>query len=388
MDLFLRCVYAAAAPPPSAPNPSKASETSLGASGGKGCAAEEADGDVDLDEAACPCPCSRHETLLDARLVRRFDGRVWAMHLDYARRESLSDGGSGEIHRGYLPDRHLPLLVELRRRTPEEKERGEDGSSATSDNHLFWTPWPENLPRAAEEGNRAIDESGTGGIDQETAADAQADGKYSGGVEAQKDSQPRRSDARVAPGDPDGVLISSLGGRHPTGPIPCSAAASNRSGDRPDRRMDAVYKDLARRLIAKVRDGRKMRGQQGGGVDSEGVGERTEGRPVLEQGRQLWVAIAGAPGSGKTTLAVRVVVLSEEIPFVFIYFFFGGGGRLRRGRRGRCFAGLRGHLADRFRFCIFREHCGSRFKTLGIFFFFFFFFVPCFISLWSPFCWM
>ena len=132
--------------------------------------------------------------------------------------------------------------------------------------------------------------------------------------------------------------------------------------------MDAVYKDLARRLIAKVRDGRKMRGKQGGGVDSGGVGERTEGRPAPEQGRQLWVAIAGAPGSGKTTLAVRVVVLSEGIPFVFIYFFLGGGGRLRRGRRGRCFAGLRGHLADRFRFCIFREHCGSRFKTLGIFF--------------------
>ena len=115
------------------------------------------------------------------------------MHLDYARRESLSDGGSGEFDRGYLPDRHLPLLVELRKRTPEEKERGEDGSSATSDNHLFWTPWPENLPRAAEEGNRAIDESGTGGIDQETAADAQADGKYSGGEEAQKNYQPASS---------------------------------------------------------------------------------------------------------------------------------------------------------------------------------------------------
>ena len=74
-----------------------------------------------------------------------------------------------------------------------------------------------------------------------------------------------------------------------------------------------------------------MRGKQGGGVDSGGVGERTEGRPAPEQGRQLWVAIAGAPGSGKTTLAVRVVVLSEGIPFVFIYFFLGGGGEVAKG---------------------------------------------------------
>ena len=95
MNIFFRCVYAAAAPPPYAPDPSKASATSLDASSGKGCAAE-ADGDADLGEAACPCPCSRHEPLLDARLVRRFGGRVWAMHFDYARRESLSDGGSGE----------------------------------------------------------------------------------------------------------------------------------------------------------------------------------------------------------------------------------------------------------------------------------------------------
>lgn len=92
---------------------------------------------------------------------------------------------------------------------------------------------------------------------------------------------------------------------------------------RPDARMDDVYDSLAQRLRDDIRARRRRasaevtaRTKQGAGGVEGGAGEGGHAVEealddggaavkVLPQQGQLWVAIAGAPGSGKTTLAVR-----------------------------------------------------------------------------------
>ncbi|CAB1121265.1 unnamed protein product [Ectocarpus sp. CCAP 1310/34] len=102
---------------------------------------------------------------------------------------------------------------------------------------------------------------------------------------------------------------------------------------RPDRRMVDVYEALAQRIRLEVRERRRRQATAAAGPETgafghtagPGAGVRVgeDGHAAVEgvkhkqqqKQQQLWVAVAGAPGSGKTTLAAEVCqrVQSEEI---------------------------------------------------------------------------
>lgn len=292
------------------------------------------------------------EPPLAARLVRHFDGRVWAMHLDYVNKggSKTSRDTSYSGYNGYTPDRHLPLLVELcrsSRNSPRTVGAEQDGESppvaeeevSTGEEDVLWTPWPENLPpvppiptalptktEAVEgcemQGNNAVDNT-----DEITSVKE----AVSGGEQASTRPSPSHNpelNPNPNPNNPSSGISGILGssGEHPAvASSPWTSVASVTSefppSDRPDRRMGAVYRDLAERLIVKVRDRRtgprrrqqrRQRQQEEedeGGVVVEGEeGQQQQQQEEEEKQQQLWVAIAGAPGSGKSTLAVSNIM--------------------------------------------------------------------------------
>lgn len=263
---------------------------------------------------------------LAARLVRRFDGRVWAMHMDY-----VKNGG----YNGYTPDRHLPLLVELckSRNSPRGVGSEHDGQSpsvaeeeaSTGEESVLWTPWPENLPpvppipTALPTETKAVKGREMRGnkAEEVTSAMVAVLGGEQGGIIPSPSHNLNHN-----PNDPN--LSVSGDSERPTvaaGPWMSVASVTSKfpSSDRPDRRMEAVYRDLAERLIGKIRDRRANSSKQQQRQQQQKKKEEEDERGIVVGGQesqqqqqqqqegqkqQLWVAVAGAPGSGKSTLAV------------------------------------------------------------------------------------
>lgn len=286
------------------------------------------------------------EPPLAARLVRRFDDRVWAMHLDYVN----NDG-----YNGYTPDRHFPMLVELCRSRNSPRGVGsehdsqipsvaEEEASSTGEEDVLWIPWPENLlpvppiPTALPTETEAVKGREMRGNKAEeiTSAMAAVLGGEQGSIIPFPSHNPNHNPNNQSSG------VSDISGT-------VAAVASVKSkfppSDRPDRRMEAVYRDLAERLIVKVRDRRQQQRQQQQqkreeedegeeGVVVEGEeGQQQQQQQQEGQKQQLWVAVAGAPGSGKSTLAVSNIMISnktlENVPFYLERGCVCGGSHLR-----------------------------------------------------------
>lgn len=272
---------------------------------------------------------------LEARLLDRFDGKVWKMHQDYLRLNSgdgssdtpspCSPPASAAPAPAYLPDEHQPLLVEMIKTAVGGILNGAESGEATpaesaeqepTDTQRSWIVWPgaPHLPSTAiggisataaehESGGQNRDTGGGGGGPAGSTDDAAVKG-----VSVLPSAQAFGPDPPLPPPPP-----------HESG---AEAAGEEQEERRPDRGMVKVYEALAERLRLLVRERRaaaaavtpEARQAVGAGaVGDAGVQAEREawvgggsagGAP---QRKQLWVAVAGAPGSGKTTLAVRTV---------------------------------------------------------------------------------
>eukprot|EP00903_Cladosiphon_okamuranus_P016033 g14804.t2 len=279
---------------------------------------------------------------LEARLLDRFDEKVWKMHQGYLR--SGSGDGSSDTPSTcspptssaprppvYLPDEHQPLLVEMIKTAVGGAQSGEatlaeSAEPEPTDSKPSWIAWRPGAPYPPSTTVGGISATATkrasGGQNRDTGGGAGAgardpagsiDGAATKGASVLPSSQALGPDPPLRPPPP------------PPPPPPheseTEAAGEKQEEQRPDRRMSNVYEALAERLRLLVRERRAAAaatpeaGQAVGagavgdaGVEAEGgadgVGRGSAGGAPQRQ--QLWVAVAGAPGSGKTTLAAEV----------------------------------------------------------------------------------
>lgn len=285
------------------------------------------------------------ERRLGARLLDRYDEKIWEMHKEHLRLNggggSSSSGGSPSLPSSpaaaaaaaappaYLPDEHQPLLVEMMMMmktaaaggastgadSREARPVGPSPGSEPSTGGRSWIAWPGALPpsTAVEGVSTAVSERANGGQNPDTG-----DGDVGGCGGA---------DGGVDDGAVDGaVALISAHGLDPEPPLsrsqgPVTDVAEEQLEERrPDRGMIDVYEALAERLVILVRESRRAAaaavkseaGQAAGAGAAGNVGVEAkagagDSAAVGRQPRQqLWVAVAGAPGSGKTTLAVRI----------------------------------------------------------------------------------
>lgn len=219
---------------------------------------------------------------LDARLVERYDARLWAMHQRHLL--NAGDGADGSVQ-GYLADRHQPLLVELVMMRDRNERKGTQQASRKRtfvhprvglvDGGNNWTVFP------------AIDTV----LERETGRSPTRDSES-----PLARTRPRGQAEGVGQNLEIGETIKTTTPRPSSIPSSPSAISQGRGRDPPercDRNMCPVYDELAARLRTRLR----FEKHQGKGAAGHDQGGGSKG--------QLWLAIAGAPGSGKTTLAVR-----------------------------------------------------------------------------------
>lgn len=262
---------------------------------------------------------------LEARLLDRYDDKIWKMHLDYLQRCG-SDGGGDSYGRdgddnaslqssssatasappAYLPDEHQPLLVEVVRKlvggSGTERAVGMAGARTvasaepeSADGEQSWVSWSGCL--FSREALANSSETATN-----TCTGGGSDGVSRGCVQKESPVPPLPQPVELDPS-----LLSS--------PPRATAAEEQQQRQRPDRRMTDEYDSLAERIRVNIREGRRKAATEAGLVGDAVVrtgGEDDWGAAVGGR-QQLWVAIAGAPGSGKTTLAVRTLLISRSI---------------------------------------------------------------------------
>lgn len=283
----------------------------------------------------------------------RYDNRIWAMHQRYLEDDEKSAAGDEEEDPGsscgraggYLPDRHLPLLVEI---VAHSQSRNDDlalfGASADSgaggsygvkegDITVAWLDDVFPLSNDQDEGEQikkngkippANDQDEERG--QRTVDDPVFDGKKEAGQQNVTDSywnqnncsHPTSSAKHSLECPVVNYLEISVENSAQHSSIPAAIAVSavattieNNDGEggsseqcRPDRKMEIVYGSLAEKLRAMIRNRRNKARNAG---EREGGG--AEG--------QLWLGIAGPPGSGKTTLAVCAIIQQSFVQCTF-----------------------------------------------------------------------
>ncbi|CAN0440191.1 unnamed protein product [Ectocarpus sp. 12 AP-2014] len=255
----------------------------------------------------------------------------------------------------YLPDEHQPLLVEIISVEGKRNAAGTSGDRTqepeASAGHPSWTSW------SGSASSRTAPTDGTtiigGGKDAEAVGERDsvdysgAEGGGGGGIDCGGGFQaapelppvtlPLSSEAPLPPATP--LLPSSTAPAAPTAMVAAATAPEDHQQQqqqgkqqRPDRRMVHVYEALAERVRLEVRERRRRQAAAAAGPEAGAVGHAAgsgagvrvgeDGHAAVEgvkqrqqQQQQLWVAVAGAPGSGKTTLAAEVCrrVQSEEI---------------------------------------------------------------------------
>lgn len=254
---------------------------------------------------------------LEARLLERYDERVWNMHREYLASSRRGDGGGVPVV-AYNPDGQQPLLMELRKAFGGSTGGvgGGSGGAAAAGGSVTeaaelepsvgrcWTPWETSGSGFLSEVDGIVSSS-SGGLRSEaplsgpppppktplSCAGASSD-PVGAAQQVEDEGDGRQPERREWPAaGPDRNTLSERSER-PEG------------SERPDRRMEAVYERLSERLRVTVRE---RRGRSEAARTGSGSGGGSGGGDGVEEGRgeQLWVAVAGAPGSGKTTLAVR-----------------------------------------------------------------------------------
>lgn len=235
------------------------------------------------------------------------------------------DGAGSRCGRGYVPDRHLPLLVEIVAETEgrlNNASEGMDSGGGKGGDKLEWLD--DMFPLANDQDER--EQHTCDGVDDGDQSDDQkprsdcctvfvaSDEQRSTATEIMTseavkhsvvvEERPVDNGSSMETSPPDIICPERSGecaaGRSSSLPPPPSAASGSgrcevgsREDQRPDHRMEGVYESLAERLRMKLRS--RTRTSEAG-VAGEGVNE------------QLWLGIAGPPGSGKTTLAVGVII--------------------------------------------------------------------------------
>lgn len=281
---------------------------------------------------------------LAARLLDRYDDQIWKMHQDYlqmsrkdgdADSNASSGGGDDSVSSplssssattqapAYLPDEHQPLLLEVVRRPVDGSatEKAADigwartavapiECESTDEEQPSWVSWPGCLSSRVAFANvreDAIDMREGDGGDEGSGGGGDGSGRSRVQEEWLVSSlpQPVELDLSLLPSPPPSVAAVEL----------------HQQQQRPDRRMIDVYDTLAERLRVNIRERRRKAAAESTLVgvtvvqEKAGVGAGGEGDGGAAVGgqQQLWVAVAGAPGSGKTTLAVRTMLIHEAL---------------------------------------------------------------------------
>lgn len=278
-------------------------------------------------------PAENAARRLGARLLDRYNDKIWKMHQEYLRLNS--DSGSPSLPSpsaavapagpAYLPDEHQPLLVEIVRTAVggtststgakiSEERSADSPEPKPAGRQRPWIAWPgAQPPSTAVEGVSATVTEGTSGGENRGTGGG-GGGGFAGGIDdAAVEGAPVLSSAQALDQEP------------PLPPSPSPPSHGSVIDEQPpDRRMVDVYESLAERLRLLVRERRRAAAAVGAatpeagqavgagavgddGAQAEGgaggvAGDSAVGR---QRQQQLWVAVAGAPGSGKTTLAVR-----------------------------------------------------------------------------------
>lgn len=257
---------------------------------------------------------------LGARLLDRYDDKTWKMHQEYLRL-STGDGrgdrppqSSPAAAPAYLPDEHQPLLVEMMMDkavdgTPTGAESSEKGSAdsqepAPTGGRRSWIAWPGAHPPSTSVESASVTTTEFAGGGQ--TGDAGGGGGRGAGGSIKEGASALPS---VQASGPEPQALPPALPSPPSHGSVVEAAGEKQEENRPDRRMMDVYEALAERVRLLVRERRRAAAaaaattpEAGQAVGAGAVGV-AGGSAVGRQ--QLWVAVAGAPGSGKTTLAVR-----------------------------------------------------------------------------------
>eukprot|EP00904_Undaria_pinnatifida_P002540 jgi/Undpi1/12287/HiC_scaffold_5.g01963.m1 len=284
VDLFMRRIARTEGPP------SKSSSSDIGETEGGG---------------------EEKRYVLEARLLERYDERIWNMHREYLESSGHRDGRSAATTSGSgFPSEADGFGIgsnsssDIHQRAQKTTAVGSDGGFAPPpETSLLIPPSPPLVPPSLTATSTT------------TSPVAAPDG----------DTQKPRSSTGASSYHPvganerrDGVQVERRDYPHPD-PTVDTPSDLPEPAERPDQKMKAVYERLAERLRFEVRKRRRQGvvrkgeggGDGGGGGGGGGFGEGGE--------RQLWVAVAGAPGSGKTTLAAEVCrLVQEEFPAVCV----------------------------------------------------------------------
>lgn len=218
---------------------------------------------------------------LEARLVEKHDAQLWAMHQRYQlAEESVGDESSSE----YLPDRHLPLLVEV---TMPEFQAG--GALLDGEGEHGGLPEPDKGLRCT--------------VIVSATASAET---TSGQPRAESRDVKRRTSTEMQLAEsssiPPNASFEPESGRHgmrsgleaPPAPLELVLPIVMPPGDGVVHNSNCAYDDLAEKLRSKLRLMKERAG-------IPGVSR------VRAPGGQLWLAIEGAPGSSvRRVLAVSV----------------------------------------------------------------------------------
>ncbi|CAN0376342.1 unnamed protein product, partial [Laminaria digitata] len=219
------------------------------------------------------------ECRLEARLLERYDERIWSMHQEYLESGRHRDGGGAPMV-AYNPDGHQPLLMELRKAYGGSTDCGDGGSGGAAAAGAAvteatkpktpagrpWTPWQTSKSGFPS----AVDGSGSNssnGLDPEVPLlvppppPPKTTLLFAAPTAADKKTHPSRTEA--SPFDSVGATQRDTVERDdgqptrqdcpPPGP---TVDTPSEPTERPDRGMEAVYERLAERLRVAVRERR------------------------------------------------------------------------------------------------------------------------------------